>query len=164
LCNSLYFQTENTKAWLALSQTPITCVDISFFAHATEDENKVREAVRKLLPTLQVDNLVFKKSNLRGHHGNPITLFEAKIEEKEAVKTIVENLASGLDSLDKEKLLREVELHVEKGNLYLRFDKQKAFQGQLKLGVSDPIRFRLRLNKSQLEDIMQICREIGLLP
>lgn len=162
--NSLYFQTENKKAWLALSQIPITCVEISFFAHATEDENKVIEAVRKLLPALQVAHLVFKKSSLRGHHGNPITLFEANIEEKEAVRAVVENLASGLNSLDKEKLLREVKLHVEKGNLYLRFDKQKAFQGQFKLGVSDPIRFRLRLKKSELEDIVQICREIGMLP
>jgi len=164
LCNSLYFQTENKRAWLALSLIPIACVDLSFFAHATEDENKVIEAVRKLLPALQFDNLVFKKSSLRGHHNNPITLFEAKIKEKETVKMIVDNLAFGLNLLDKEKLLREVELHVEKGNLYLRFDKQKAFQGQFKLDVSDPIRFRLRFKKSGLEDIIQICREIGLLP
>jgi len=143
---------------------PITCVDISLFAHATEDENKVIEAVRKLLPASQVENIVFKKSSLRGHHGNPITLFEAKIKEKEIVKTVVENLSSGLSSLDKETLLREVELHVEKGNLYLRLDKQAAFQGQFELGIADPIRFRLRFKKSRLEDVVQIGREIGMLP
>jgi len=143
---------------------PIACIDISFFAHATEDENKVIRAVRHLLPTAQIENIIFKKSSLRGHHGNPITLFEAKLKEKETVRTVVENLSSGLSPLDKESLLREVELHVEKGNLYLRFDKQAAFQGQFKLGVSDPIRVRLRFKKNKLEDIVQICREIGMLP
>jgi len=143
---------------------PITCVDISFFAHATEDENKVIEAVRHLLPTAQVENIVFNKSSLRGHYGNPITLFETRIKEKERVRAIVENLSSGLSPLDKERLLREVELHVEKGSLYLRLDKQRAFQGQFKLGVSDPIRVRLRFKKSRIEDIVQICREIGMLP
>lgn len=143
---------------------PIAFVEISFFAHATEDENKVLEAVRHLLPTEQVENIVFKRSNLRGHHGNPITLFEAKTQEKEIVRAVVENLSSGLSSLDKESLLREVELHVEKGNLFLRFDKQAAFQGNFKLGVSDPIRVRLRFKKSNLEDVVQTCREIGMLP
>jgi len=143
---------------------PITCVEISFFAHATEDENKVIEGVRHLLPAFQVENIVFKKSSLRGHHGNPITLFEARIKEKEVVKAVVQSLMSGLSSLDKERLLREVELHVEKGALYLRFDKQVAFQGQFKLGVADPIRVRLRFSKSRLEDIVQICKEIGMLP
>jgi len=163
-CNSYIFRPRIKRAWLDLSQTPITSVDISFFAHATEDENKVREAVRHLLPAAQVENIIFCKSNLRGHHGNPITLFEARIKEKETVKAVVGNLSSSLSPLDKESLLREVELHVEKGKLYLRFDKQAAFQGQLKLGVSDPIRVRLHFKKSKLEDIVQVCREIGMFP
>jgi len=147
-----------------LSQIPIAGVDISFFAHATEDENKVIEAARHLLPTTHVENIVFKKTSLRGHHGNPITLFEAKIKEKEIVRAIVETLSSGLSPLDKETLLKEVELHVERGNFYLRFDKQAAFQGTFKLGISDPIRLRLHFKKNRLEEIVQICREIGMLP
>jgi len=147
-----------------LSQVPIASVDISFFAHATEDENKVIEAARHLLPAAHVENVVFNKTSLRGHHGNPIALFEARVKEKEVVRAVVQNLSSGLSPLDKDSLLREVELHVEKGSLYLRFDKQAAFQGRFKLGISDPIRVRLRFKKSRLEDIVQICREIGMLP
>jgi RNA binding exosome subunit len=143
---------------------PITSVDISFFAHATEDESKVTEAVKHLLPAAQVENIIFNKSSLRGHHGNPITLFETRIKEKEIVKAVVGSLSSGLSPLDKESLLREVELHLEKGKLYFRFDKQAAFEGQLKLGVSDPIRIRLHFKKSKLGDIIQVCREIGMFP
>ncbi len=147
-----------------MSKMPIAYVDVSFFAHATEDEAKAIEATRNLLPTSQLENIVFNRSNLRGHHGNPITLFETKIKEKDIVKAVAENLSSNLGALDKETLLREINLHVEKGSLYLRFDKQAAFQGTFKLGVADPIRVRLRFNKNQIEDVVQICKEIGMLP
>jgi len=66
--------------------------------------------------------------------------------------------------LDKDTLLREIGLHVEKGNLYLRLDKQAASQGEFKLSAADPIRVRIRFKKNRLEDVVQICREIGVLP
>ncbi len=147
-----------------MSKTPIAYIDISYFAHATEDEAKVLEATRNLLPTSQLENIDFKKSDMRGHHGNPIVLFEARIKEKNIVKAVAQNLASNLGPLDKETLLREIRLHVEKGSLYLRFDKQAAYRGTFKLGVADPIRVRLRFSKNQLDDIVQICRELGMLP
>jgi len=147
-----------------MSQTPIAYVDISFFAHATEDESKVVEAAKRVLPASQVGNIVFERSTLRGHHGNPITFFEAKIEDRAAAKSVVENLSSNLSELDKDTLLREIELHVEKGSLYLRLDKQAAFQGELKLSPADPIRVRIRFKKNRLEDVVQICRELGMLP
>jgi RNA binding exosome subunit len=145
-------------------QKSVSLVEISLFAHATEDENKVLTAARNLLPATQLENISFSKNSLRGHHGNPITLFETEIRDKVVLSAVVENLAFGLSALDKEKLLREAELHVEKGSLYLRFDKQAAFRGEFKLGVSDPIRVRLRLKKHKLEDVVQLCREIGLFP
>jgi hypothetical protein len=147
-----------------LLQTQIAYIDISFLAHATEDEKRVLEVVKRLLPTTHLEKIVFSKSNARGHHGNPIILFESKIKEKEIVRAVVENLSSNLHGLDKETLLNEINLHVEKANLYLRLDKQAAFKGEFKLGVVDPIRFRLHFKKSKLEDIVQICREIGILP
>ena len=165
LRNSLYFQTEKKKKCeLHLSQRSVSLAELSCFAHATEDENKVLAAVRNLLPAAQLENIPFSKSSLRGHHGNPITLFEAEIRDKETLIAVVENLARSLKPLDKENLSREAKLHVEKGSLYLRFDKQAAFRGEFKLSVSDPIRVRLRLKKHKLEDVVQLCKEIGLFP
>lgn len=134
------------------------------FAHATEDEDKVLAAARNLFPPTQLENISFGRNSLRGHHGNPITLFETEIKDKEILSAVVENLSRGLSPLDKDKLSREAHLHVEKGSLYLRFDKQAAFRGEFKLGLSDPIRVRLRLKKHKLEDVVQLCREIGLFP
>ena len=143
---------------------PVSEVDISLLAHATEDEAKVLDAVRHILPPAFVESVTFAKIKAQGHHGNPITVFETKIKDKETVKALVENIATNLTPLDKETLLNEVERHVEKGNFYVRLDKQAAFQGSFKLAVVDPIRVRLRLRKSRFEDVVEICREIGMLP
>ena len=144
-------------------QIPIAYIDIRFFAHATEDLDKVVEAVQRVLPSDYMEDIVFKKRNLRGHYGNPITLFEAKIKNKEIIRVLVENLSSHLTELDKETLRREIHLHVEKGSLYIRLDKQAALQGKLKLCTSDPIRIRIRFRKRKIEDIVKTCRELGML-
>jgi RNA binding exosome subunit len=149
--------------WRVLSQIPIAYVDIRFFAHATENVDKVVEAVQHVLPSDHTEDIVFKKSNLRGHYGNPIILFEAKIKDKETIRALVENLSSHLSEFGKETLRREISLHVEKGSFYIRLDKQIALQGKLKLCTSDPIRIRIRFRKKKIEDIVKICQELGML-
>jgi hypothetical protein len=143
---------------------PIAYVDVGFFAHATEDEVKVLAAARRLLPSDRAEDVVFQKSNLRGHHGNPIVLFEAKIREKDVLKAVIENLALNLSALDKETLFNEINRHLEKGSLFIRLDKQAAFEGAFKLTTADPIRVRLRFKKNRPEDVVEISRELGLLP
>jgi len=149
---------------MVLSQVSIAYIDIRFFAHATEDLNRVVKAVETILPTDYLDDIVFKRKNLRGHYGNPITLFEARIKRREIVKAFVESLSAGLSGLDKETLLSEIGLHVEKGSLYIRLDKQAALQGEFKLCTADPIRVRVRFRKEKPEDIVEVCREVGILP
>lgn len=147
-----------------MPQTPIAYVDIRFFAHATEDPKKVMEAVKQILPSDYIDNIAFKKNNLKGHYGNPISLFETRIKEKEIIQVLVKHISSNLSELDKETLFREISLHAEDGNLYLRLDKQAALQGELKLCTADPVRIRIRFRKKKIEDIVKICRELGMLP
>ena len=146
-----------------MSQLPVAYVDVRFCAHATEDLDKVMEAVQNILPSDHIEDISFKRSNLEGHYGNPITFFETRIKDKETVRALVENLSSNLSSLDKEELGRTIKRYVEKGSLYIRLDKQAAFQGKIKLVTSDPIHIRIRFRKSKIEDVIEICREIGML-
>lgn len=143
---------------------PISEVDISCLAHATEDESKVLEALRRILPLAHLEEVVFARTATKGHYGNQIVMFETKIKDKSVVKAAVEALASNLSPLDKETLNNEMDKHVEKGSFYLRLDKQAAFSGEFKLTFADPIRVRLRFKRSRFEDIVEICREIGMLP
>ena len=146
------------------SKIPVIHIEIRVFAHATEDEEKVLTAVRNTLPSQVSENITFKRSNLTGHHGNPITLFEAKIKEKDHVKAFFEKLASTLNSLDKEILSSEIEQHIDKGCLYLRLDKQSAYLNEVKLCTTDPIHFRIHFRRADSKEISEFCRKIGIIP
>ena len=146
-----------------MSQLPVAYVDIRFCAHATEDIDKVVKAVQNTLPSDHIEDITFKRSNLEGHYGNPITFFDARIKDKETVRALVKNLSVNLSSVDKEELGRTMNRCVETGSLYIRLDKQAALQGKIKLVTSDPIHIRIRFRKSKIEDVIKICREIGMI-
>lgn len=146
------------------SKIPIGYIDIRVFAHATEEVDKILTAVRNTLPAELADTITFKKTNLTGHHGNPITLLEARVKEKNAVQAVFEKLASSLSPLDKELLRNEIRQHLDGGNLYIRLDKQSAYLNEVKLCTTDPIHFRIHFQKHNPEEIVEICRKFGLLP
>jgi len=146
------------------SKIPIGYIDIRIFAHATEDVDRVLNAVRNILSPELIDIVAFKKTNLTGHHGNPIILLETRIKEKNAAKTVFEKLSSGLSTLDKELLNSEIKQRLDKGNLYVRLDKQSAYLNELKLSSADPIHFRIHFKKHSQEEVIDTCRKFGLLP
>jgi len=146
------------------SKTPIEHIQIRVFAHATEDPEKVLTAVRNTLPKELNANITFRKTSLTGHHGNPITLFETKLTDKQALPTALEKIANDLSTLDKENLNSEIKLHLEKRDLYLRFNKQSAYMGELRFSSNDPVHFKIHFKNKTPEEIMEICKNIGLLP
>jgi hypothetical protein len=149
---------------LSSSKFPIAYITITVFSHATEDPEKVQTAIRNTLPETLSENIKFAKTALTGHHGNPIIFFEAKLTDKQALPAALEKIAQALDPLDKETLGNEMKRHIEKGNLYLRFNKQNAYQGTLKLSLNDPIHFKIHFKNKTPEEIVDICRTAGLLP
>jgi RNA binding exosome subunit len=146
------------------SKPSVGYIDVRVFAHATEDAEKVLTAVRNILPVALSEGAVFQKTLLTGHHGNPIVLFETKLEDKQALIGVLRKIGVGLTVLDKETLENDLKLHLEKRNLYLRFDKQFAFQGEVRFSQNDPIHFKIHFKNKSFEEIVAICREAGLLP
>lgn len=143
---------------------PIGYIDIRVFAHATEDLDKVLTAARNVLPPEKVDSVIFRKTNLTGHYGNPIVLFETRIKDKSTTQAVFEKLSSGLSTLDKEQLNSEITRHLEKGNLYVRIDKQSAYLNQIKLSTEDSVHFRIHFKKHTQKEVVEICKKLGLLP
>ncbi len=146
------------------SKIPIAYIDVRVFAHATEDLDKVMKSASNILPPEKVDNTVFKKSDLTGHHGNPIVLVEARIKDKHVAQGVLERIASGLSIMDKGRLGNEIDDHLERGNLYLRLDKQAAFRGVFRFSSSDSIHLRIHFKKHSFEEVVEICRKLELLP
>ena len=111
------------------------------FAHATEDVSRVKSALELFLP----EDCEIKTTMTKGHFGNPITVLEAKLE-----KRYCKSFLDILRSLSKAKLLGlkdELNLHFDDDcNFYIRFDKQSAYEGDIKLAqTEDPIAAKMKI-------------------
>ncbi len=157
MCGALTLSSPSTRF-------PIAYMEIRVFSHATEDSEKVKTSVRNMLPETFPSDIAFTKTNCVGHHGNPIVLMETRLTERSVLLWVLEGIGSRLSSLDKEQMGAEVKQHIEKHNLYLRFDKHNAFLGCVKLGSNDPIHFKVHFKNKGPEEIIAICRQAGLLP
>ena len=146
-----------------MSKKLILYVDIGCFVHATEDQQKVVEAMKKVLPEDHVDKIHFTEKKVQGHYGNPITLFGTRIHNQETIQAFIDNLSLRLDNIDKATLLQEISLHIADGSLYFRLDKQAAFQGKLQLYSVDHIRIKIRFTIKKTEEVIQTCRELGII-
>lgn len=140
---------------------PVAYVDIRFSVHATEDPEKIKKAAHSLFPADHITEVTFMEKVLRGYYGNRIVLFKTRIKDEEMIKAFVKKLSICLSEQDKERIFRESNLFVERGNLYLRLDKQAALEGKLELRKDDPIHIRIHFKKKK---IIEICRELGIMP
>ncbi len=128
-------------------------LEITAIAHATEDPEKVAEAIANLLGLEELPDIEVMEA--RGHHGNPILYLKLVIRGKEAKKAF-ENLMKMMDEFEFEILKRELDVRSEGSKLYLRFDKQRAFMGEARLSTgSDVIRivavFKGKVTEKSLE-------------
>ncbi len=102
------------------------------FAHATEDVSRVKSALELFLP----EDCEIKIKMKKGHFGNQITILEAKLE-KSHCKSFLDVLRS-LPETQLLKLKDELKRHFDDGcNFYIRFDKQSAYEGNLKLAQTE---------------------------
>jgi RNA binding exosome subunit len=139
-------------------------MEMRFFVHATEDRNKVLEAAHNLLPLEGANKLVFKKSNLKGEYGNPILFYQVYTEDSSYIATFLSKININLSSSDKESLLKEFNMRLHRGNLYIRFDKQSAYKGIITLCRVDPIHIKIKFKTFQIKEIIDICQKFGVLP
>ena len=123
------------------SNLKFSAAEINLVLHATEDVSKVLEAVKDalLVPTNR-----FTSSSLEGHYKNKIVLQKAILSSQEA-GSLAKRVISLLNSSDRDHLSRLLhEYSDEKGNLYIRLDKQRMCQGRASLSETDAIRIKFK--------------------
>lgn len=111
-------------------------------SHATEDVERVREALGHVLPEgTPVDAL-----ETEGYFGNPITILTARLEKKAAV-AYLDFLKRRLPAVDREALVTELPQRVdEECFFWLRLSKQDAFLGDVRITYAeDAISLRSKL-------------------
>lgn len=110
------------------------------------------KAVREVLPSLYEPDITFKEDVLQGHYDNPIHILKANISDEQVIRAFMENISNKLGFDDRKKLYSELVGRIsDKKTIYLRFDKQEAYLGNLKLGQQDPIHVKIRLHGTTLE-------------
>ena len=141
-------------------------IEFSVHAHATEDVERVKQALLNLLPEHIRGKVTFSEILVEGHYSNPIRRMTVHISGEDAIKAL-EYLGSTLDDIEKRALMASLDLRYDRkeGRLYMRFSKQDAFLGRIKLyDGDDVIRVVVVFRGSpKLEDVKRMLEEVGLL-
>lgn len=122
---------------------PFSSAVVSVHAHATEDEQRVLDLLKEILPA----SVEVRKSKTKGHHGNPILVFEGRSSQKKVIKDLWQQFLSNLRSGELDRLRLSAPERVDESCFfYMRFDKQVANGGELVLTDSgDAIHVRLKV-------------------
>ena len=120
---------------------PFSAADVRIIIHATEDKNKVRGSICGIF---RIDADRFRHTELDGHWGNRISLLTGNLESADANR-LVKKILLSLSSVEMNELSSASHSFIdEKGNLYLRLDKQRICQKRISLSDTDSIRFKFK--------------------
>lgn len=132
---------------------PLHYVDVRAFCYATESEERVRDALRAVLP----EETRIETSTGEGHHGDPITVLSARVDRSDTVQSVFDRLTS---ELDMDRIRTELEDRLDDNNaLYLGLDKQAAARGDLQLGEGLTVRAKVEAYPARREKALENARE-----
>ncbi len=128
------------------------------FVYGTENEEKVKKAIKTLFP-----NSLIQREVTEGHYKTRVLILYDKIDKKQDIKDFIETL-NNMGSSDKKRILMDLDKKMDdKGNFFLRFDKQKAYLGELKIvdhGDSIHVKIKIAAYPAKKEPAMKLAREL----
>ena len=140
-------------------------VKVSTIIHATEDPEKVAQAMRNLC--LDGTPMSSTMNRAKGHHGNEIVTLGFTIRNVKNVESLLQNIWRGFSQLDRTEIYSSLASRIDStGTLFLRIDKQDSLKGRIRPENSDPIKieisFRTKSPKSEelVDDIQKKLEEI----
>jgi len=106
-----------------MEKIPIREISGEVFAYESEYPEKVQQAFETFFPKKAI-----KRVSSNGAFGTKIIIFRAALAKKSA-RELAEKILASITGDEKQALIKKLNLHLdEEGNLYLRFDKQFAFE------------------------------------
>ncbi len=119
---------------------------ISAIVHATEDVDRVLQALSRLFPESSLPSKT-ETRRFNGHYGNEIRIVDLSIRGVTA-RSFLKYLWKGLASFDRALILDTLDKHLDpSGGLHLRLDKEEVFRGVLRMKDQDPIKIHLSFRK-----------------
>jgi len=141
-----------------MPSTPFHYVELRAFSYVTEDEQRVEDALRALLPG-EVD---LDRAESEGHYGDPILVLSTRIEDDEAVETVLDRLGA-LPEAEREQLAAELDERVDEDcNLFVTLDKQAAATGDVRLGEGIALRGKIEAYPATRERALDAVDSTGV--
>jgi len=126
-------------------------IHLRTIAQATEDPEKVRSALKLLLPPpgqlAKKDSITVHETVTTGYHDNSIIVMEAELKQNKDCQYVVDLIREHLGPVGISQLAAELPQRVDYDcNLYIRFNKQEAYLGKLMTTIkSDSILVRIKI-------------------
>ncbi|MFB6470918.1 MAG: RNA-binding domain-containing protein [Vulcanisaeta sp. AZ3] len=116
----------------------VDSIELSTHVHATENEVKVVKALLNLVPPDLKNETNVNVIDGQGHYGNPIRTVKVQFRGEKSI-LVVKYILSSIDQLDKEIIIASLRSRFDGEKLYLRFNKQLAYNGIMRLDDGDDV-------------------------
>lgn len=138
---------ENRKSSISYKTIDFLSSQIDVICHATESKEKIVGSIKNVL---FISEDKFHETEFEGHWGNKILKITASLDKKGSLDLLTRVLKE-INFTDRELLLSNLENHIdEKGNLFLRIDKQKICRNKLFLTENEGIKIKFKPNKNKI--------------
>ena len=137
-----------------MSNLPLHYVDLRAFSYATEDEQRVAEALRYYLP----EETELDRASTEGFHGDRIVVLSARVERADDVRVVLRRLAEfeGIEGV-----VEELDERVDDNcAFHLTLDKQAAYRGEVALGDGLVLRGKIEAYPAKKEIAVANLREL----
>jgi len=139
-----------------MPSVPLHYIDLRAFCYATEDEKRVREALRTLLP----EEFELQRMENEGHHGDRIIVLSARVEHADDMRVVLDRLGE-LPAEQRQRLLDELDERVtDNTELFLTLEKQAAFSNDVRLGDGITVRAKVEAYPASKEAAVENARDV----
>ncbi len=111
------------------------------FSYPTEDDAKVFESIYNIVGS-KID---LAAERVESYYGPSILKYHFRTEKQPLIKKVMKHILEKIPEKEKKDILKDMKNRVdEQGNLYIRFDKQEAYQKKLIISYhGDVVKMRI---------------------
>ncbi|HZD43978.1 MAG TPA: RNA-binding protein, partial [Methanomicrobiales archaeon] len=132
---------------------PFHYIDLRAFCYATEDDQRVEDALDAYLP----DEVEIERIKSEGHLGDRILILSARVENADEMRHILGKLRE-LDDI--EQVRGELDQRVDDNcSFFISLDKQAAYRGEARLGQGITLRAKVEAYPAKKNTAVENARE-----
>ncbi|EFW90375.1 hypothetical protein ZOD2009_19998 [Haladaptatus paucihalophilus DX253] len=136
-----------------MASVPFHYIDLRAFCYATEDDQRVEDALRAYLP----EDAEIERMKSEGHLGDRILILSARVENADEMRHILGRLRE-LDDI--EDLRDELDQRVDDNcSFFVSLDKQAAYRDEIELGDGITLRAKVEAYPAKKDAAVENARK-----